>query len=107
MFELYKSASTRKFHYRLKAVNGQIILSGQGYKSKASCQAGIRAVKANVARKDAIHIKPSRDGRRYFTVVASNGEVIGQSQMYKSTSGLHNGIASVQKNARGDTNDLT
>lgn len=37
---------------------------------------------------------------------AANGQVIGQSQQYKSESGLKNGIASVAKNAGGKVKDL-
>lgn len=35
----------------------------------------------------------------YFVLKASNGEVIGKSEMYKRKSGQDKGIASVQKNA--------
>ena len=108
MFELYQSDANDKFHYRLKAANGEIILSGQGYASKDGAQKGIESVRSNAAREEAFHIKEAKDGRHYFTLVAANGEVIGQSQMYKSDSGLKNGIASVQKNAPdAKVNDLT
>ncbi|MGD8697056.1 MAG: YegP family protein, partial [Gammaproteobacteria bacterium] len=39
------------------------------------------------------------DGRHYFVLKATNGQVVGQSQMYKTESGCANGIASVTKNA--------
>ena len=43
-------------------------------------------------------IKEAKTGSK-FNLVAGNGEVIASSQVYKSASGLKNGIASVQKNA--------
>ena len=43
-------------------------------------------------------IKEAKTGSK-FNLVAGNGEVIASSQIYKSESGLKNGIASVQKNA--------
>lgn len=43
-------------------------------------------------------IKEAKTGSK-FNLVAGNGEVIASSQIYKSASGLKNGIASVQKNA--------
>lgn len=43
-------------------------------------------------------IKKAKTGSK-FNLVAGNGEVIASSQIYKSESGLKNGIASVQKNA--------
>lgn len=45
-FELYKNDSG-EFRWRLKAANGEIIASGQGYKSKASAEAGIESVRKN------------------------------------------------------------
>ena len=49
MFEIYQSEKTRKYHFRLKARNGEIILSGQAYKDKASCENGIASVVKNGA----------------------------------------------------------
>lgn len=43
-------------------------------------------------------VKESKAGTR-FNLVASNGEPIATSQIYKTVSGCKNGIASVQKNA--------
>ena len=36
-----------EFRFRLKATNGQIIATGEGYKAKASCLNGIESVKKN------------------------------------------------------------
>ncbi|NLE95849.1 MAG: DUF1508 domain-containing protein [Dehalococcoidia bacterium] len=46
-FELYKDAKA-EFRWRLVAPNGQSIATGgEGYKTKASAQAGIESVKKN------------------------------------------------------------
>lgn len=37
------------FRFHLKAANGEIIASGQGYKSKAAAEKGIESVKTNAA----------------------------------------------------------
>ena len=107
MFEIYQSEKTRKYHYRLKARNGEIILSGQAYKDKAGCENGIASVVKNGADESKFHIKDSNDGKKYFVLKSGNGQVIGQSQMYKTDSGLTNGIASVGKNCTGKCKDLT
>jgi len=39
-FEVYKD-NGGKYRFRLKASNGQVIASGQGYASKATCLQGI------------------------------------------------------------------
>ncbi|WP_280451455.1 YegP family protein [Nocardia cyriacigeorgica] len=45
-FELYKNDSG-EFRWRLKASNGEIIASGQGYETKASAETGIESVRKN------------------------------------------------------------
>ena len=45
-FEIYKD-KREEFRFRLKAKNGEIILSSEGYKAKASCRNGIESVKKN------------------------------------------------------------
>ena len=107
MFEIYQSEKTRKYHFRLKARNGEIILSGQAYKDKASCENGIASVGKNGVDESKFHVKNSNDGKKYFVLKSGNGQVIGQSQMYKTDSGLANGIASVGKNCAGKCKDLT
>lgn len=47
-FEVYTDKSG-KYRFRLKASNGQVIASGQGYASKESCLNGIESVKKNAA----------------------------------------------------------
>lgn len=107
MFEIYQSDSTKKYHFRLKAGNGEIIFTGQGYADKSGCQNGIESVGKNATDESNFEIKEAKDGRKYFVLKAGNGQVIGQSQMHKSDSGLKNGIASVSKNCSNDCKDLT
>jgi uncharacterized protein YegP (UPF0339 family) len=45
-FELYVG-SGGKYYWRLKASNGEIIATGEGYSSKAACKNGIESVKTN------------------------------------------------------------
>lgn len=45
-FEMYADKSG-DFRFRLKAKNGEIIGTSEGYKAKASCQNGIESVKKN------------------------------------------------------------
>jgi len=87
------------FHFNLKAGNGQVILSSQGYSSKDGCLNGIESVKKNAADENKFEKKVSTNGKFYFSLKAGNGQIIGSSEMYESEAGCDNGIASVQKNA--------
>ena len=45
-FEVYVD-KRGEFRFRLKATNGQIIATGEGYKAKAGCLNGIESIKKN------------------------------------------------------------
>jgi uncharacterized protein len=45
-FEVYVDAKG-KYRFRLKAANGEIIASSEGYNSKEACMDGIKSVQAN------------------------------------------------------------
>ena len=45
-FEVYADKKG-EFRFRLKATNGQIIATGEGYKAKASCLKGIESIRKN------------------------------------------------------------
>jgi uncharacterized protein YegP (UPF0339 family) len=45
-FEMYEDKAG-EFRFRLKARNGEIIATSEGYKTKASCENGIESVKKN------------------------------------------------------------
>ena len=97
-FEIKKDKSGQ-FRFNLKATNGQVILSSEAYKTKASCDNGIESVRKNSQDDGKYDRKTAKDGSPYFNLKASNGQAIGASEMYSSTSAMENGIASVKKNA--------
>jgi len=45
----FKTRPAGEFRFRLKAANGEVIASSQGYTTKASAQKGIDSVKANAS----------------------------------------------------------
>ena len=45
-FEIYQDKAG-EYRFRLKATNGQIIATGEGYKTLASCENGVESVKKN------------------------------------------------------------
>lgn len=106
-FELRKSASGQ-FHFRLKAGNGEPILSGESYATKAGAQNGIESVKTNAPDDNRYERKTSTSGQSFFVLKAANGEPIGRSETYSSASAMESGIASVKNNAPGASiEDLT
>lgn len=107
-FEIYKSESGAKFYFRLKAKNGQVILTSQGYASKSSAENGVESVQKNAASRDNFDIKESSDGKPYFNLLAGNKQIIGSSQRYASTASMNKGIDSVMTVApQAEIVDLT
>ena len=88
-----------EFQFNLKANNGQTILSSEGYTTKPSCDNGIESVKRNSQDDSKFDRKISSNGKPYFNLKATNGQIIGTSEMYESEASRDNGIASVKSNA--------
>ncbi len=87
------------FQFNLKAGNGQVILSSQGYAAKPSCLNGIESVRKNSQDDARFERKVSANGKPFFNLTATNGQIIGNSEMYESETARDNGIESVKKNA--------
>jgi uncharacterized protein YegP (UPF0339 family) len=97
-FEIYKD-KRGEFRFRLKARNGQIILTGEGYKAKSGCENGIASIRKNATVDSRYDCLKSKNGKPYFNLRAGNNQIIGNSEIYSSISGMKNGISSVKKNA--------
>ena len=60
---------------------------------------GIESVHTNSQRDGAFEVKTVKNGQTYFVLKATNGQVVGQSEQYKTPSGCQTGIESVKENA--------
>lgn len=88
-------------YFNLLATNGQVILTSEGYTTSAAMHNGIESVKKNAPEDKHYDREKSKNDKFYFNLKASNGQVIGKSQMYESEASRNNGIESVKKNAPG------
>lgn len=96
-FVVRETATGIKFD--LKAGNGQVILTSEVYTTKAACLNGIESVKKNSQEDARFDRLESTNGKPYFNLKATNGQVIGTSELYESVAARDNGIESVMKNA--------
>ena len=94
-FQIFQSSGQHWYH--LRADNGEIVQSGEGYTARASCENGIQSVKANC--------QPQRfqsffeSGQYGFNHVAANGEIIGRSEKYTTAQARDHGIQVVLREA--------
>jgi uncharacterized protein YegP (UPF0339 family) len=94
-----KKASDGQFLFNLHASNGDIVLTSERYKAKTSAVDGIESVRRNAQREGAFEIKIASNGKHYFVLNATNGQVVGQSQMYASKATADAGVAAVKRYA--------
>lgn len=108
MFEIFQSDKNQKFYFNLKAKNGQIIMSSQGYADKSGAKNGVESCKKNSTDDSKFERKTATNGKFHFSLKAGNGQIVGTSQMYSSEAGMENGIESVKKNAgSAEVKDMT
>lgn len=100
--------SNGEFQFNLKANNGKVILSSEGYKSMDNTKNGIESVKKNSLKESNFVKLIAKNGQLYFNLKASNSQIIGTSEMYTSEKGRDTGIDSVIRLAeKAEVVDLT
>ena len=94
-FQIFQNSG--QYWYHLRADNGEIVQSGEGYTAKASCENGIRAVQANC---QPYRFESFLESSQYgFNHVAANGEIIGRSEKYTTAQSRDHGIQVVLQEA--------
>jgi hypothetical protein len=97
--------SNSKYHFVLKASNGEVILSSQTYDALDGARKGIDSVKANGPQDAKYQRLTSKKNEPYFTLLSDNGQIVGQSEMYSSERARDGGIASVKANCGAAVED--
>ena len=111
-FVIRNVASGIKFD--LKATNGQVIATSEGYTTEAACRNGIESVMKNApianiedqtvenfetVTHPKFEMYEDKGGEFRFRLKARNGEIIATSEGYTTKANCENGIESVKKNA--------
>lgn len=98
-FQIFKSTKNSQYYFHLQAPNNKIILASEGYTTKDNCKNGIESVKTHSPYDVYYKRLATIHSQFYFTLTASNNQVVGMSEMYESIQGRDNGIESVKSNA--------
>lgn len=91
-FEIFKGEDL-KTYFRLRAGNGEIMLSSQGYTASSSAKKGIESVKTNGADASRYEVFETDAGQYALRLVAANGEVIARGESYASKSNADRAVA--------------
>src|SRR5689334_5139627 len=97
-FVLTKNAGA-KFHFKLRGDNNENILTSELYEAKSGALTGIASVRKNAPDENRYVRKTATNDSPYFVLTGTNGEIIGTSEMYSSTTARDNGIRAVMKTA--------
>lgn len=90
-------AANGQHYFNLTAENNKIVLTSEMYGSEAGAQQGIEAVRVSGPQPERYERRKSVDGQDYFVLKAANHEIVGQSEMYRSSAALENGIQAVMR----------
>jgi uncharacterized protein YegP (UPF0339 family) len=103
-----RRAASGQIYFTLTAENNKIILTSEMYESKEAAHIGIEAVRVNGPLAERFDRRTSVDGQDFFVLLAANHEIIGTSEMYRSTASLENGLQAVLRVAESaQLNDQT
>ncbi len=82
-FETYLGKNSEHY-FRLSNEKGDILLSSEGYTKKDGLINGIKSVKTNITDLKNFELKTATNGKHFFNLKATNGQVIGTSAMWDS-----------------------
>jgi predicted flap endonuclease-1-like 5' DNA nuclease/predicted nucleic acid-binding Zn-ribbon protein len=89
----YVSNRDGQHYFRFMRADGSAVLRSEGYTTRAACENGIRSVLKNGAREGGIKSEVARNGQPFFRIVATNGQVVGMSRMFKNRAEVEEAIS--------------
>ncbi len=95
-FEVYKGKNDEHY-FRLVDSKNRVLLSGEGYKQKESMLNGIESIKKNLPLPTGIEKKESTNGKHYFNVKSTNGQIVGTSALFDSKGQIDKLITEIEK----------
>ncbi len=77
-----KSDAIEPFSFRFIDDDGAVILKSENYKAKNSALNGIESVKKNAVSEKRYDLKTAKNGKFYFNLKSTNGQIVGTSTMF-------------------------
>jgi hypothetical protein len=74
----------KQFYFRLRAGNGEVVLSSEGYSQRTSASRGILSVRAHGRDRGSFEVVAAQDGKYGLRLVARNGEILARGETYAS-----------------------
>lgn len=79
---LRKSDAKEPFTFIFVNAEGKTIVKSENYAQKASAKNGIESVKKNCQEDGRYELKESSNGKSFFNIKSSNGQIVGTSALF-------------------------
>ncbi|MEN8132007.1 MAG: YegP family protein [Pseudomonadota bacterium] len=96
---LRKSQAKEPFSFAFVDDKGKTLLKSENYKAKKSARNGVASVQNNCQNDKRYELKESKNGRFFFNLKAANGQIVGTSTMFASTSERNEAITLIKNQA--------
>jgi len=94
-----KSEAESPFTFVFTNKDGGALVRSENYKQKASCMNGIESVRKNCLKDSRYELKTAKNGKFFFNIKASNGQIVGTSGFFDSEDARKNAITYLKKYA--------
>ncbi|HHH38391.1 MAG TPA: DUF1508 domain-containing protein [Sedimenticola sp.] len=98
---LKESDAQEPYSFSFVTDAGKAIVRSENYKAKKSALNGIESVKKNCQDDRRYEMKTAKNGKHFFNVKASNGQVVGTSMMFATEADRDAAIAELRKEGPG------
>ena len=98
---LKESQAQEPFSFSFVGGNGKMLVKSENYKAKKSALNGIESVRKNSQEDARYEVKEAKNGKLYFNIKSSNGQIVATSAMFNSTADREAAVAEMKRDAPG------
>ena len=98
---LKESQAQEPFSFSFVGGNGKMLVKSENYKAKKSALNGIESVRKNSQEDARYEVKEAKNGKLYFNIKSSNGQIVATSAMFDSTADREAAVAEMKRDAPG------
>ena len=98
---LKESQAQEPFSFKFVNDAGEMVVKSENYKAKKSAVNGVESVKKNCQNDGRYEMKQAKNGKFYFNLKASNGQIVATSAMFGSEAERDGAIADLKNNGSG------
>lgn len=96
---LRKSEAKEPFSFIFVNAEGKTVVKSENYAQKASAKNGIESVKKNCQDDARYELKKSSNGKSFFNIKSTNGQIVGTSALFANDEERAAAIAELKANS--------